>query len=79
MMSGIVDRRLCISADGWGGDCLNCRWLNPSTTATYEIFAKQKRFTPETVQLANEAEGSWIGNKDAKNVLVYFHGTLILQ
>ncbi|EEH36233.1 alpha/beta hydrolase fold protein [Paracoccidioides lutzii Pb01] len=48
--------------------------LNPATNQAYENFAKAKGFTPQTVALDHEAEGHWIGNKDAKNVLVYYHG-----
>lgn len=36
----------------------------------------QKRgLQPEVVQLAHNTEGYWLGNKNAKNVIVYYHGT----
>lgn len=40
----------------------------------YENFATKNGFTPQTVPLEHGAQGHWIGNKDAKNVLIYFHG-----
>ncbi|PGH06482.1 hypothetical protein GX51_02306 [Blastomyces parvus] len=48
--------------------------LNPPTNQVYELFATKRGFKPQTVQLDHGAQGHWIGNKDAKNVLIYFHG-----
>ena len=50
------------------------RYLDPPTNVVYETFAKSKGFTPQTVTLDHGALGHWIGNKDAKNVLLYYHG-----
>ncbi|KAK2801410.1 hypothetical protein FQN51_005304 [Onygenales sp. PD_10] len=50
------------------------QYLSPSTDKTYEAFAKSKGFSPETIKLEHGGLGHWIGNKDAKNVLIYFHG-----
>ncbi|KAL1956360.1 hypothetical protein VTO42DRAFT_7343 [Malbranchea cinnamomea] len=50
------------------------QWLNPPTNVTYETLAKQKGFAPHTVKLGHGALGSWIGSKDAKNIVVYYHG-----
>ncbi|KAK2744152.1 hypothetical protein FQN57_004412 [Myotisia sp. PD_48] len=50
------------------------QYLNPSTNQVYETFAKTKGFPAQTVQLDHGAQGHWIGNKDAKNVLIYYHG-----
>lgn len=35
---------------------------------------RQRGLQPETVELPHNAAGHWIGNKNAKNVLVYYHG-----
>lgn len=35
---------------------------------------EKRGLQPETVPLPHDAEGYWLGNKDAKNVLVFFHG-----
>ncbi|KAL4940680.1 hypothetical protein BDV06DRAFT_17110 [Aspergillus oleicola] len=48
--------------------------LSPSTTSGYEAWRAQQGITPEIVKLNHGAEGLWIGNKDAKNVVVYYHG-----
>ncbi|KAL5333260.1 Alpha/Beta hydrolase protein [Aspergillus crustosus] len=47
---------------------------NLSTLAGYEAYAKQNNIIPETVTLDHGATGLWIGNKDAKNVVIYYHG-----
>ncbi|PLB35031.1 putative 6-hexanolactone hydrolase [Aspergillus candidus] len=48
--------------------------LTPSTSRGYEIFMKGQRLQPETVALQHGAAGHWIGNKDAKKVVIYYHG-----
>lgn len=35
---------------------------------------EKRGLKPETVPLPHDTEGYWLGNKDAKNVLVFFHG-----
>ncbi|KAI1967634.1 hypothetical protein LOZ53_003631 [Ophidiomyces ophidiicola] len=52
------------------------RAIKPATSSVYKDFAKANAFTPQTVDLVDGSQGHWIGNKDAKNVVVYFHGTL---
>ncbi|KAL2821242.1 Alpha/Beta hydrolase protein [Aspergillus cavernicola] len=47
---------------------------NPSTIKGYEAYMKAHNLTPETIALKHGAAGLWIGNKDAKNVVVYYHG-----
>ncbi|KAL4869786.1 hypothetical protein BDV12DRAFT_184926 [Aspergillus spectabilis] len=46
----------------------------PSTVQGYQTHAKQHNLAPETVALNHGATGLWIGSKDAKNVVVYYHG-----
>ncbi|EEP79611.1 conserved hypothetical protein [Uncinocarpus reesii 1704] len=48
--------------------------LNPPTNGVYDQYVKQKGMESQTVELEHGGLGHWIGNKDAKNVLIYFHG-----
>ncbi|KAL4995093.1 Alpha/Beta hydrolase protein [Aspergillus recurvatus] len=47
---------------------------NATTVHGYETYMKQNHLTPETVTLNHGAQGLWVGNKNAKNVVVYYHG-----
>ncbi|KAL2795070.1 Alpha/Beta hydrolase protein [Aspergillus keveii] len=47
---------------------------NPATIQGYETYMKGHNLTPETVTLNHGATGLWIGDKDAKDVVVYYHG-----
>jgi hypothetical protein len=55
------------------------RYLNPSTTDVYLKFAKDKRFIPESVTLASGIQAHWIGNSNARKVILYFHGKFCPQ
>ncbi|KAL2855843.1 Alpha/Beta hydrolase protein [Aspergillus pseudoustus] len=46
----------------------------PSTIDGYDAYMKEHNITPETVILNHGATGLWIGDKDAENVVVYYHG-----
>ncbi|PLB43513.1 alpha/beta hydrolase fold protein [Aspergillus steynii IBT 23096] len=46
----------------------------PPTKSAYETFMKSKGIEPESVTLNDGATAHWIGNKNAKNVVVYYHG-----
>lgn len=48
--------------------------FSPPSNKTYARFARGVRQTPETVQLGHGALGHWIGDKNAKNVLIWYHG-----
>lgn len=51
------------------------RWISPSTDKLYETYVRSQRVTPETVELGcHGARGHWLGNKDAKHVLIWYHG-----
>jgi hypothetical protein len=39
---------------------------------------QRRGLQPEVVDLPHGTEGYWLGNKDAKNVIIYYHGTSIL-
>ncbi|RAK98598.1 putative 6-hexanolactone hydrolase [Aspergillus ibericus CBS 121593] len=46
----------------------------PSTDEAYRQFMARRGLQPDTVLLNHGAKGHWIGNKDAKKVLIYYHG-----
>ncbi|KAF2468919.1 alpha/beta hydrolase fold domain-containing protein [Lindgomyces ingoldianus] len=50
------------------------RYLNPPTTPTYIAFAKAQGFAPESIKLPGGAQAHWIGNTNAKKLIVYYHG-----
>ncbi|KAI9369204.1 Alpha/Beta hydrolase protein [Aspergillus egyptiacus] len=50
------------------------QYQSVSGLQAYEAFAKEHNLTPEKVTLNHGATGLWIGNKHAKNVVVYYHG-----
>lgn len=51
------------------------RYMNGTTTETYLKFAKDNGFAPESVELPSGTQAHWLGNKNAKKVILYFHGT----
>ncbi|PIG84305.1 alpha/beta hydrolase fold protein [Aspergillus arachidicola] len=50
------------------------QYMNGPTRSVYETFLQKKGLQPETVPLKHGAQGHWIGNKNAKNVVIYYHG-----
>jgi len=50
------------------------KYMNPPTDVVYLDFAKKQGFQPDTVVLSDGCKAHWLGRKDAKTVLVYFHG-----
>lgn len=52
--------------------------MNGPTRSVYETALQKKGLQPETVPLKHGAQGHWIGNKNAKNVVIYYHGMLYL-
>jgi hypothetical protein len=53
---------------------MRSRYLNRPTSDVYTAFMEGGGQAPETVKLAHGAVGHWVGNKNAKNVLTYYHG-----
>ncbi|KAL4806683.1 Alpha/Beta hydrolase protein [Aspergillus unguis] len=47
---------------------------NVTTVQSYVNYMKQQNREPEIVDLSHDAKGLWIGNKTAKNVVIYYHG-----
>ncbi|OOO11279.1 mannose-6-phosphate isomerase, class I [Aspergillus oryzae] len=50
------------------------QYMNGPTRSVYETALQKKGLQPETVPLKHGAQGHWIGNKNAKNVVIYYHG-----
>ncbi|KAL4743318.1 Alpha/Beta hydrolase protein [Aspergillus similis] len=48
---------------------------NATTVQGYETYMKQKNLSPEIVTLNHGAHGLWVGNKNARNVVVYYHAS----
>ena len=51
------------------------QYLNKPTTEAYLEFAKANKIAPVTDDIGNGAKGHWLGDKSAKVVLLYLHGT----
>lgn len=49
--------------------------MNPTTEQLYHDLCKKNGVQPDIVNLPSGAAGYWIGSKEAKNILVYYHGT----
>ncbi|EAL90659.1 6-hexanolactone hydrolase, putative [Aspergillus fumigatus A1163] len=50
------------------------RSISYSTSKAYEQFMTKQGLQAQTVTLKYGARGHWIGNPDAKNVVIYYHG-----
>ncbi|KAI1380453.1 Alpha/Beta hydrolase protein [Hypoxylon crocopeplum] len=46
----------------------------PLTVEAYEASAKARGFKPEIVEIGDGTLGCWIGDNNAKTVLIWFHG-----
>lgn len=50
------------------------QWFLPPTNKIYERAAKKVGAVPETVELSHGGLGHWVGDRNAPNVLVWYHG-----
>lgn len=50
------------------------QFVSPTSDKIYNRFAKKSGRVPESVELGHGALGHWIGDRNAPNVLVWFHG-----
>ncbi|GLI72018.1 hypothetical protein PoHVEF18_000185 [Penicillium ochrochloron] len=50
------------------------QYIDPTTPQTYHAVMQRRGLQPEVVDLPHGTEGYWLGNKDAKNVIIYYHG-----
>jgi len=55
-------------------DILQGGQLTPSTTNMYKILCKKHNKKPNTVDLGDGARGHWIGDSNARSVMLYFPG-----
>ncbi|KAJ5489530.1 hypothetical protein N7539_004420 [Penicillium diatomitis] len=46
----------------------------PSSNDIYKAYAKKAGVTPRSVNLGHGAMGHWVGEPDAKNILIWYHG-----
>ncbi|KAJ5793871.1 hypothetical protein N7457_000470 [Penicillium paradoxum] len=53
---------------------LQAQYAQPGTSDVYTAVMKKRGLDAETVQLPHDTEGHWLGNKNAKKVIVYYHG-----
>lgn len=51
------------------------RYMNGTTTPNYLKWTKDNGITPESITLASGTQAHWIGNSNAKQVILWFHGT----
>ena len=50
------------------------QYVFPSTKTAYKNICRLRGCKPDMVDLGSGAQGLWIGKKEAKNVILYFHG-----
>ncbi|KAL1961041.1 hypothetical protein VTO42DRAFT_4929 [Malbranchea cinnamomea] len=50
------------------------QYILPSTNAVYRQFARKTKQPPQSVELGHGAAGHWVGDSNAENVLVWYHG-----
>ncbi|KAE8396189.1 Alpha/Beta hydrolase protein [Aspergillus alliaceus] len=53
---------------------LQFQWISPSTDEAYKQYMQSRGAAPQTVTLDHGAKGHWIGDKNARNVLIWYHG-----
>ena len=51
------------------------QYVSPPSHKIYEIYTKKTGALPQSVELGNGALGHWIGDRNAENVLIWYHGT----
>ncbi|EGX96227.1 lipase/thioesterase [Cordyceps militaris CM01] len=57
---------------------LQLQLVSPNTDIIYNTYARARKLKPETVALAHGAKGHWVGNKNATNVLIWYHGRSLI-
>ncbi|KAJ5772762.1 Alpha/beta hydrolase fold-3 [Penicillium paradoxum] len=50
------------------------QYILPSSHKIYELYLKKTGGRPESVELGDGALGHWLGDRNADNVLIWFHG-----
>lgn len=55
---------------------LQLQYALPTSDQVYQSYARSVKTNPRIIKLASGASGYWVGNKNAKNIVVWFHGTV---
>jgi hypothetical protein len=50
------------------------QYLSAPTDKVYSSISKARKWEERSVELGFGAKGHWLGESDAKFVLIYFHG-----
>ncbi|CAG8084573.1 unnamed protein product [Penicillium salamii] len=50
------------------------QYVLPATNKIYELYTQKTGAFPDSVDLGNGAYGHWIGDRNADNVIVWYHG-----
>lgn len=50
------------------------QFILPGSVTVYNRFAKGVGYQPQSVELSHGASGHWIGDPNATNVLIWYHG-----
>lgn len=50
------------------------QYILPPSHKVYEQYSKKTGGLPESVELGDGALGHWVGDRNAENVIVWFHG-----
>ncbi|KAJ5082428.1 hypothetical protein N7532_011471 [Penicillium argentinense] len=50
------------------------QYLSPPTPEIYKMAMEKRGLQPEVMSLPHGTDGYWLGNKNAKNVVIYYHG-----
>lgn len=50
----------------------------PPSNKVYEQYARKARVQAQTVELEHGALGHWVGDRNATNVMIWYHGRLPL-
>ncbi|KAF1949867.1 alpha/beta hydrolase fold protein-like protein [Byssothecium circinans] len=54
------------------------RYWNGTSTPVYLKYAQDNGFEPQSVTLSSGVQAHWLGDKDAKKVILWFHGGYVL-
>ena len=50
------------------------QYVFPPTNTAYKQVCRKRGCKPDIVDIGSGAQGLWIGMKDAKHIILYFHG-----
>ncbi|KAF9889513.1 hypothetical protein FE257_007223 [Aspergillus nanangensis] len=50
------------------------QYIMPPSNKVYDIYSRKAKKIPDTVDLGDGAMGHWVGDRNAKHVLIWYHG-----